>query len=92
MPSESRIPERELRICVKRLMDGGLLPLAVPAQISAGYGATDTLCDVCDRSIAAGDVAYEAVDPATGSELTFHFPCYVAWQHCAARLVDVLGS
>lgn len=92
LPSETRIAERDLRICVKRLMDGGLLPLVVPAQISAGYGAVDTLCDVCDQSIAAGDVAYEVVDPATGSQLTFHFACYVAWQHCAARLVDVVGT
>ena len=86
---ESSSAERELRTCVARLIDRGLLPLTVPTQISAGYGAGDTLCDVCDQSIGARQVAYDIVDPTTGSRLTFHFACYVAWQReCATRLVN----
>ena len=87
LPTEPRIPEGELRACVARLIDGGRLPLTVPPQVSAGYGAGDTLCDVCDHSVEAHDVAYEVVDPATGNRLMFHFGCYVAWQReCTARL------
>ena len=87
MPTETVLPESELRALVRWRIEGGRLPLMRPDQISAGYGRSNA-CSVCDLPIEHTKIEYEVQTPDTLRRLIFHFTCYVIWQRECSRLME----
>jgi hypothetical protein len=86
MPTETVLPESELRALVRWRIEAGRLPLMRPDQISAGYGRSNA-CSVCDLPIEQTKIEYEVQTPDTLRRLIFHFACYVIWQRECSRLM-----
>ena len=87
MPTGPQIPEDELLLLVRRRIDEGRVPVAIPASITAGYGSAEEICRICDVHIMQHQVMYEIKDLRGSDELTFHLTCYMTWQReCAQRL------
>ena len=87
MPTETVLPESELRALVRWRIEGGRLPLLRPGQISAGYGRSNA-CSVCDLPIEQTKIEYEVQTPDTLRRLIFHFTCFVIWQRECSRLME----
>ena len=87
MPTETVLPESELRALVRWRIEGGRLPLMRPGQISAGYGRSNA-CSVCDLPIEHTKIEYEVQTPDTLRRLIFHFTCFVIWQRECSRLME----
>ncbi len=86
MPTQSVLPEDEVRLLAQQRIEGGRLPLMRPDHINAGYGSGDTCC-VCDQSIDPTKIEYEVAGPDKAHRLAFHFACYVVWQReCSQRM------
>ena len=86
MPTETVLPESELRALVRWRIEGGRLPLMRPDHISGRYGR-GYLCCVCDRPIEPTKIEYEVETPDKLRQLNFHFACYVIWQRECSRLI-----
>src|SRR5690242_993901 len=86
MPTETVLPESELRALVRWRIEGGRLPLMRPDQISAGYGSAHTCC-VCDQPVEPTKIEYQVETPDKLRQLVFHFACYVIWQRECSRLM-----
>ena len=90
MPTEPQSPEGALRARIRRRMDFGLLPVAVPGVISAGYAAGLTCC-ACDQPITHDQIDYE-VELECGT-LELHMGCHGLWQvECVERIRDESGD
>jgi hypothetical protein len=91
MPTEATFLETELRLRVRRRINGGRLPVALVSRIDSSYW-TGRVCCVCDQPITHEIVDYDVVDlrrKTARLSLSFHFPCYVIWQQeCANRLAN----
>lgn len=83
MPTESQLRDAALRLHVRQRIASGQLPTCVPNRIEAGYGSGH-VCVACDQLISHAHIEYEIQDERDGSQLRFHFGCYVVWQlECA---------
>jgi hypothetical protein len=94
MPTEVTLLENQLRLRVRRRIDGGRLPVALVSRMDGSY-RTEKVCCVCDRSIADEIVDYDVVNlrRTTSRSLSFHFPCYLIWQQeCASRVASAKRS
>jgi len=86
MATETRMQASELLQRVQERIDDERLPLAMPAEISAGYGTGAEVCGVCDRPIPASQILYAVISPGVATQTLFHVGCYLIWQReCTHR-------
>lgn len=89
MPIESLSQELALRLRIRERIEAGVLPVIVPDEVRAGYGAGAS-CVACDLLITSTQVEYEIEDTQAARSLRFHLSCYAVWQ--AACVQTRLGG
>jgi len=80
MPSQSCLPEKELRRRARKEIQTGRLPESDASAMWGGHGS-GLPCAVCRETITSDQVEYEIPDPRDGcNSFRFHTQCHMVWQ------------